>query len=389
MKCRLLVGWLAVTTSPMLSSADQLSPADAPTHNDVFVSGQHGYHTYRIPAVIVTTKGTLLAFCEGRRASRSDTGDIDLLLKRSVDGGKTFGKMQVVWDDGLNTCGNPCPVIDEETGHIWLLMTHNPGDTSERRIIAGDGDGTRTVWVTHSADDGRTWAEPAEITKDVKRPDWTWYATGPGVGIQLNVAPHKGRLVIPCDYMGSSEDPDTAGSHVVYSDDHGRTWKLGGVVSDQTNECQVIERSDGSLLLNMRWRRPTKMHRRNIATSADGGLTWSRPRRDETLISPCCQGSLIRYTASNAAEPSIVLFSNPAHTSKRVNMTIRLSHDEGVTWPIARLLWAGPTAYSCLTTLQDGSIGCLYERGDQHPYERITFARFGLPWLTESASVKP
>src|SRR5262249_16932667 len=151
----------------------------------IFVAGQDGYHTYRIPSLLVTRKGTLLAFCEGRKTSRGDTGDIDLLLKRSYDGGKTWAKTQVVWDDGANTCGNPCAVLDATTGTVWLLLTHNRGSDTEAMIVNGTSHGTRTVWLTKSDDEGATWARPVEITPAVKKPDWTWYATGPGVGTQL------------------------------------------------------------------------------------------------------------------------------------------------------------------------------------------------------------
>src|SRR4051812_14228893 len=149
----------------------------------VFTSGKDGYRSYRIPALLTTPKGTLLAFCEGRKNSSSDTGAIDLLLKRSRDGGKTWEKTQVVWSDGDNTCGNPCPVVERDTGTIWLLMTHNLGIDSQSQILDGKSKGTRTVWVTKSTDDGVSWSRPVEITKDVKKADWTWYATGPGVGI--------------------------------------------------------------------------------------------------------------------------------------------------------------------------------------------------------------
>jgi len=372
---------LVLVMGPAFLSASQLQVARGSQQVDVFVSGRNGYHTYRIPAAIVTNKGTLLVFCEGRKTSRSDTGDIDMLLKRSMDGGKTFSDQQVIWDDGPNTCGNPCPVVDRDTGRIWLLMTHNLGDDDHGKISARTGKGTRTVWITHSDDEGKTWAQPVEITKGVKPSEWTWYATGPGVGIQLKLRPHKGRLIVPCDYTGSLNKSFVAGSHVIYSDDHGKTWKLGGAVSDNTNECQIIERPDGSLLLNMRWWRKAQTRRRKIATSTDGGITWSKATRDETLLSPCCQASLIRYNPPDTKDQSMVLFSNPAHISKRLNMTVRLSYDEGATWPIAKLLWAGPTAYSCLTVLRDGKIGCLYERGKKHPYEKITLAKFELAWL--------
>src|SRR5262249_40459873 len=239
--------------------------AGEPEQAPLFVSGQDGYHTYRIPSLIVSAKGTLLAFCEGRKRGRGDAGDIDLLLRRSFDGGRTWQPAQVVWDDGGNTCGNPCPVLDRATGTLSLLLTHNLGEDTEARLVDGTSKGTRTVWVTHSTDEGASWAKPLEITKEVKRPEWTWYATGPGVGIQLA----GGRLVIPCD--NKIAGTKARHSHVIYSDDHGATWKLGGGVGPDCNECQVAERADGSLLLNMRSYRAN--HRRLIATSKDGGLT--------------------------------------------------------------------------------------------------------------------
>ena len=164
---------------------------------DLFESGTQGYHTFRIPSLIPTPTGTVLAFCEGRKNARGDTGDIDMLLRRSDDGGQTFAPFELVWDDGPNTCGNPCPVIDARTGAISLLMTHNLGHDHEPEIIDQTSEGTRTVWLTRSEDDGRTWSPPVEITSAAKQPNWTWYATGPGAGIQLAT----GRLVIPCDHI--------------------------------------------------------------------------------------------------------------------------------------------------------------------------------------------
>ena len=353
---------------------------------DVFVAGQGGYHTYRIPALIVTSNQTLLAFCEGRKHSRSDTGDIDLLLKRSTDSGKTWGETQVVWDDGPNTCGNPCPVVDERTGIIWLLLTHNPGDTGEAQIKEHKGSGTRTVWVSRSEDNGKTWAPPVNITASTKDPSWGWYATGPGVGIQIQHGPHRGRLLIPCDY--SFQGPDRAGrgpaveggSHIIYSDDHGQTWRLGGTVSPQMNESQVVELSDdeGGLLLNMR--NTAKADRRAQSVSGDGGQTWTAPEYPPELVEPRCQASLLRYDWPNGKELGRLLFSNPASPRRR-DLTVRLSRDEGKTWPVAKTLHEGPAAYSCLAVLPDKAIGCLYECGRTNAYERISFARFPLAWV--------
>jgi sialidase-1 len=334
----------------------------------VFTAGEGGYHTYRIPSLIVTKEGTLLAFCEGRKSGRGDAGDIDLLLRRSTDGGKTWGKMEVVWDDGTNTCGNPCPVVDAATGTIWLLLTHNLGKDTEAEIVNGTGDGSRTVWVSKSTDDGVTWAKPVEITRDVKKPEWTWYATGPGIGIQTK----SGRLVIPCD--SKSEKGKVRESHVIFSDDHGKTWKLGGVVGPGCNESQVAELDDGTLLLNMRSFQGN--NRRLIATSKDGGATFTKPVADPALLEPVCQASLVRVPG----EKNTLLFSNPAST-KREKMTVRLSRDGGKTWPVSRLLHDGPAAYSCLAVLPDGRIACLYERGVRTPYEKIVLARVSKEWL--------
>jgi sialidase-1 len=350
--------------------------AAAPEQQALFRSGEGDYHTYRIPALIVTTKGTLLAFCEGRKKGRGDAGDIDMLLRRSTDGGKTWGKAQVVWDDGDNTCGNPCPVIDRKTGTVWLLMTHNLGRDTEAQILDGKSQGTRTVWVTRSDDDGLTWAKPVEITRDVKKDDWTWYATGPGVGIRTK----NGRLVVPCDnYVKGSKERQ---AHVILSDDGGKTWKLGGGVGPDCNESQVVERADGALLLNMRSYRGT--NRRLVAVSKDGGETFSKPEEDRALIEPVCQASIVRDPGDRGG----ILFSNPAST-KRERMTVRLSTDEGKTWAHAKVLHEGPAAYSCLAVLPDGTIACLYERGDKGAYETITLARFSREWLAEGPAPDP
>ena len=345
-----------------------------PLHQtELFRAGEGGYHTYRIPAITTTREGTLLAFCEGRRNSRSDSGDIDLLVRRSIDSGETWSGVQLIADHGGDTIGNPTPVIDRDTGTIWLLLTKNPGHANAKQLMSGYEAGTRTVWITHSRDDGQTWAPTTEITASAKKPEWTWYATGPGVGIQLR----NGRLVIPCDHR--KEGSQLSYSHVIYSDDHGETWQIGGETGAKNNECQVIERSDGSLLLNMRSNHG--QHRRSLVTSNDGGLTWSDVSFDETLIEPRCQASLLRLDPPGSGR-NRVLFSNPA-ALERMNMTVHLSHDDGTTWPHAKVLHAGPSAYSCLAVLADGSIGCLYERGQKDRYEQITFARFRPEWLAE------
>lgn len=342
------------------------SHAAEPTQVDVFTAGQEGYHTYRIPSLLVTSKGTLLAICEGRKTGRGDHGDLDLILKRSSDGGETWGPIELIHEEGGEaqiTIGNPCPVVDRDTDVIWLPFTRDNDD----------------VFVTSSADDGRTWSEPRKITADVKKPNWNWYATGPGVGIQLTRGEHKGRLVIPCDHR-EKDSPDwknSGRSHVIYSDDHGKTWKLGGVTDVGMNECQVVERPDGSQMLNMRCYRGKG--RRAVATSDDGGMTWSECIDDDTLIESVCQASFLRYSWREQGRDR-VLFSNPATTSGRHHLTVRLSYDNGKSWPVSRLLYEPSSAYSCLARLPFGDVGILYERDN---YGKLTFSRFDLAWLTE------
>jgi sialidase-1 len=352
-----------------------------PVRTNVFVSGQGGYHTYRIPSLLVTKRGTLLAFAEGRKGSSSDAGDIDLLLKRSTDQGGTWQPTQTVWDDGANTCGNPCPVVDRDSGTIWLLMTWNRGDDPEPKIIAQQSKDTRRVFVTSSTDDGLTWAKPREITTEVKRTNWTWYATGPGAGIQIERGAHKGRLVIPCDHIEAGTRHYY--SHVIYSDNHGQAWELGGSTPQhQVNECEMVELTGGRLLLNMR-NYDRNQRTRQQAVSEDGGLTWAQQRHVPELIEPICQASIRRFSWPDTGRRSVILFANPAST-KRELLRIRASFDEGHTWPASRLLDPRPTAYSCLAVLPDGTIGILYEAGAKSPYENLVFARFPLEWLTGS-----
>lgn len=369
---------LAVVAASLAAAFGGVAEEGAAVQTNVFVSGQDGYHTYRIPALLVTPRGTLLAFAEGRKGGSGDAGNIDMVLKRSPDGGKTWQAMQTVWDDTGNTCGNPCPVVERESGTIRLLMTWNRGDDPESQIIAQKSKDTRRVFVASSTDDGATWSKPREITTDAKKPDWTWYATGPGAGIQMENGPHKGRLVIPCDHIEAATKRYY--SHVIYSDDRGQTWKLGGSTpNDKVNECEVVELAGGRLMLNMR-NYDRAQRARQVAVSADGGETWTDQRHAPELIEPICQATIRRYSWAGENRKSVILFANPAST-KRERMTVRASYDDGQTWPAARVVNAGPSAYSCLATLPDGKIGLLYESGAKNPYENIVFANFRLEWL--------
>ncbi len=334
--------------------------------NYIFKSGTEGYSIFRIPAIIKTNAGRLLAFAEGRVNGSSDTGNIDLVMKSSDDDGRTWSSLKVIWDDNENVCGNPAPVVDRETGKIHLLMTWNLGEDHERQIIDQESKDTRRVFVCRSSDDGESWTQPKEITSTTKLTNWTWYATGPCHGIQLKYGENSGRLVIPCDHIEA--ETKKYFSHIIYSDDQGETWKLGGTTpQDQVNECTVAELPDGRLLLNMRNYDRTQKSRK-ISHSNDGGLSWSDIKPDTFLIEPICQASLV-FSDKNHT----IFFSNPSSSHSRTNMTIKSSTDFGKTWGIVKVLNSGTSAYSDLVMVDDNTIGCLYEGGKFSPYEGIIF----------------
>ena len=326
----------------------------------VFQKGTEGYSCFRIPALIKTKTGTLLAFAEGRKNNCSDEGDIDLVVKRSTDNGKNWSKLSVIWSDGANTCGNPAPVVDQNTGKIHLLMTWNDGGDNIGEINGGTSKNTRRVYVTSSTDDGLKWETPKEITATVKLSNWGWYATGPCHGIQLSKGTYKNRLVIPCDYIevGGSK---RGNSHIIYSDDAGASWKLGGVVpvdpALNPNESTVTELSDGKLMLNMRV--GGSLNQRVYSISKDGGLTWSALTQAPELVDPVCQGSLTSSTVDNGYA---VFFSNAANT-KRTNMTIKMSMNDGTNWTKKKVVFTGPSGYSDLQMLSSDQTSILYEAG--------------------------
>ncbi len=356
----------------------------AVVEQDLFVNGTHGYHTFRIPSLIVTKRGSVIAFAEGRKNGQSDTGDIDLVMRRSTDGGETWGPLSVIWDDGNNVCGNPTAVVDEETGLIWLLLTWNRGDDHERDIIRMQSRDSRRVFVTQSADDGLTWTTPADITAATKLPSWGWYATGPGMGLQLQHGPHRGRLVIPANHSYRDGDGKMAGggfeygAHAIFSDDHGKTWQLGGLIQPKMNESQLVELSDGkgTLLINMRSYYGS--NRRAQALSDDGGLSWTDAVEAVDLIEPVCQAAIIAYPAKADGSGQALLFSNPASTN-REQMEIKISKDDGRSWKTWVRLYDGPAAYSALAVLPTGEVLCLYEKGASNPYERISLAKLSGP----------
>lgn len=349
-------------------------PFQATSAVTVFRSGTEGYATFRIPSIVALPAGELLAFAEGRKNGSSDTGDIDLVLKRSGDGGASWSALEVLWDDGNNVCGNPCVVHDQVTGVLHLLATRNLGSDHESEIIRGSSEGSRTVWTLTSKDNGATWTKPKEITETTKLATWTWYATGPGIGIQLEQGPKKGRLVIPCDHI--ELDTKRYFSHLLVSDDHGATWRIGGVSTrDQLNECQVAELGPGRLVMNMRnYDRAQKT--RAVTESTDSGETFGPVRWEAALPDPICQAGLLAVDGTGGKR--VLYFSNCASATRRERMTLKRSLDAGATWEEVGVLHAGPSAYSCLVEMPApnagaSAIGCLFECGEKGAYERIDF----------------
>ena len=379
--------YLLLTVAVLSASSVFAGPlgGESVKQEPVFVWGDVN-NVYRIPALMTTREGTVLAFCEAREEG-DDTGNVDIVLRRSEDGGETWSPVQVVWDEGRNVAGNPCPVQDLETGTIWLLMTWNHRDDPEDKLIAGTSNDSRRPYVCYSNDDGKTWSEPVDIGETGRDPNWGWYATGPGVAIQLKHGEHKGRLICPANHSDlryGDDSGDFYKAHTIYSDDHGKTWQRSEPIGPGCNESQIVERVDGTLIMNMRSYGENSGYR-SVSTSTDGGATWSKALRHEQLTEPTCQASILRYSTAKDGGKNRMLFSNPPNQESRSDLTVRLSYDEGKTWPIAKQLFDGYTAYSSLTVLPNGDIGCLYEAGDDSRGNRgiaaLYFARFPLEWL--------
>lgn len=337
---------------------------------DIFKAGEEGYAYFRIPAIIKTSTSRIIAFAEGRKKWGSDAGDIDLVMKYSDDFGFSWSKLQIVWDDNLNTCGNPAPVYDEVNNTIWLIATWNNGQDDEAKIIEGTSIDGRRIFSIKSTDDGITWSKPKEITSDVKTSEMTWYATGPCHGIQVSDDKYKNRLLIPCD----SRINGIYFSHVIYSDDYGSNWKLGGLVpSIWQNECSIAELKDGKLLLSIRNLDLRYMGYRTTSYSNDGGLKWTIAKPNPYLVEPNCQGSLMSIE-TEVSDNNYKLYSlNPSHKALRENLVLKISDDDGINWNDSISVYKGPSAYSDMTEISKKSIGIIFENGKNQPYEKISF----------------
>ncbi|MFD9092188.1 exo-alpha-sialidase [Streptomyces collinus] len=356
-----------------------------------YTAGQGGYATYRIPATVVTRRGTVLAFAEGRHDGAGDSGDIDVVRRRSTDGGCTWGPQAVVAAGEGDTRGNPAPVVDPRTGAVVLVTSYNGGTVAEAQIMRGEAapDRGRRVFVQRSVDDGRGFTHPRDITAEVKPAHWRWYATGPGHALALTRGPHTGRLLVPADHSTAppAGSPDTGqesryyGAHALYSDDGGRTWHLGFTDTGHdgrtnANETAAAELPDGRVYFTSRDQNGTSPGNRVDTYSGDGGETLDRPwRRQPTLDDvPVVEGSVLQLSFEGAP----LLFSSPSAPTARRAMALWRSPDAGRTFTKLLTLSPRPAAYSDLVPLDRSTVGVLYETGGEGPYERIEFARVRL-----------
>ena len=369
--------WLACT-DPSSEECYPYIPAEPLFETDVFVSGTEGYHTYRIPAMLTTHAGTVLAFAEGREGL-GDADQNDIVLKRSTDGGNTWGPLILVDERGDDNLNNPQAVQVQETGRIILHYVRFPQGCHVNCVVPGYTGNVTRVYQTYSDDDGLTWSVPTDISTMVKDADMTNSIPGIGVGFQLRRGPDAGRIIMP--YM-SRWTYQSKNVRAMMSDDFGATWFGGDYPSyENTNstcgEVQMVELVDGSLLLNGR---STANKRRMVATSTDSGMTWGTHSQALALIEPPCMATTLRLSDPLDGRQSRIIFANPGATSSRTYGTVRVSYDEGATWPVLKVIQQGFFAYSCLTVLPDGKIGLLYESDS---YGKIKFARFSLKWLTD------
>jgi len=333
-------------------------------HKALFVSGTEGIHTFRIPAIVTTNEGTLIAATDARVDNGADlgwTGNIDIVYKRSTDNGVTWSEMITAADfPGVEGASDCSMIYDEVSDEIFMFYNY-----------ADETDEFQWPFMIKSSDDGLSWSEFTNLYNDIYHPSWTWAFVTSGRGIQKS----DGGLRHVINVM----EGNTPGALIFGSEDHGETWySVKNPISALANESKLAQLDDGSLMINCRQENTSK---RMIGQTTDDGNTWYNIHYDNTLIEPRCNASFIRFTSVlNGYATSRLLFSNPASTAGRENMAVRLSYDEGENWTEARVINPGSSAYSSLTILDDHTIGLFYEAND---YKEIRFARFSLNWLTD------
>lgn len=352
----------------------------------VFTSGEEGHKSYRIPAIVRLPNGELLAFCEGRVNNAADFGDINIVMKKSRDNGKTWGPLQPVVDYENLQAGNPAPVVDMQdpaypSGRIFLF--YNTGNEHEPKVRRGQG--LREVWYKTSEDGGATWSAPVNITMQTHRPkqpsanpaynfseDWRTYANTPGHALQFQSGPYKGRIYVAANHTAGDPLPNyrDGRAHGYYSDDHGKTFRLSDNVEiPGGNEAIAAELPGGRLMMNIRNQKGGEKAR-IVALSSNGGQSWDTAYYDFNLPDPVCQGTLLNISGNRLA------FCNAADTLRRDHLTLRISNDEGKTWRQNYLIDKSPdgkkdyTAYSDIVQVAGNRIGVLYEKNG---YRQIIF----------------
>ena len=366
MKCSCLLTLLLSVATVAAASA-----RDVPEHVDVFVSGQDGYAGYRIPAIETAADGSLLAFAEARKHNLADPGgkgqEIDLVLKRSTDGGATWSAMQRIEHSGeFWSSANPATVVDRDNGRVWLFYLRCKPQRGTFKARPGTDDAANLA--RFSDDNGQTWSEPIDqtaVARDMDDAQWRISVPGPGGAIQ----DRTGRLIVPMWKFAPWN------GFAMFSEDHGRTWQRGAPVPGaiESDEDQLVELSDGRILLDMRQQGGAH---RWAATSTDGGRTWSTPAPGQPATPVCC--SVERYTRKAAGDDrDRILWTGPKGPGRN-KLVVRISYDEGRSFPVERVIADQPAAYSDLTVLKDKSAGVLWERGN---YRFITFTRLDRRFL--------
>ena len=336
----------------------------------LFENGTGNYNCYRIPAIVKAPDGSLLAFAEGRLENCGDFGNVDILLRRSEDGGKNWSKMEVVADFGVLQAGNPAPVVDYfdpdyPQGRIFLF--YNTGDVSEQDMRLGKG--TREVHYITSIDQGKTWSKPTNITEQVHfnktttqgHLDWRTHASTPGHALQFKRGAYQGRIYIPANHStGEPQDGfNEYRAYGFYSDDHGKTWSVSPDIDvPSSNEAIGTELPNGDLMLNIR-EQNGKTKQRLVALSSDGGASWKETYFDPSLITPVCQSSILLFEQKNQ---SLLIYSGPNSPDKREKMTLKFSLDGGKSWVKEKEVYAGGAAYSDLVQVDEEQVGLFYEK---------------------------